>query len=61
MYFFTFPDGGSQLTRMEKAEVGLAEMLAGGEGRSTSDWVVMSTGRLERPGPSWLWATTLTV
>ena len=43
--------GGSQLTRMEKAEVGRAVRLLGGPGSSTSCCVRTNTSGDEEPGP----------
>ena len=43
--------GGSQVTRMEKAEVGRAVRLLGGPGSSTSCCVRTNTSGDEEPGP----------
>ena len=39
------------MTRMENAEVGLALMLTGGPGNSTSGCVVIVNGGEDDPGP----------
>lgn len=54
-------EGESHVIRMENAEVGLALMLTGGPGNSTSGCVVMVRGGEDAPGPCSECANTRTV